>query len=255
MHGLEAEAPHWNNRRRKYNTSMSKPAVSAYIRTLREARNLSRPELTLQTGISTRTIENFENAYSDIRFSTICLLLNAVRGMPQHVYQLSLDAAATEQDGRDLAQALFQSEATTVQIPIAPIRGSDERTRAVMTYVYTLRERIGISTYRLSDSLVELFKLFRDWEITPHPDQQAVIDRLAMYVWTLCEDMLHLLSTPAIRSEQGQYLAMQRSSLLNQVRYGQDAKASYLVHTSQLAIIQQRLQALEMMLPTYPFHH
>lgn len=90
---------------------MSTIAAGIYIRTLREARHLSRAKLAAIAGTHESQIERIEKGEQDTRGSLLVALVQAVRGNLDQIGQLLLSEIATVDDGRELAQAwLTQQE-------------------------------------------------------------------------------------------------------------------------------------------------
>lgn len=89
---------------------MSTAAAGAYIRTLREARHLSRAKLATLARTHESQIERIEKGEQDTRGSLLIAIVQAVRGNLDQIGQLLLSDAATVDDGRQLAQVWLTQE-------------------------------------------------------------------------------------------------------------------------------------------------
>ena len=76
----------------------------SYIRTLREARGLSREEIAASAGTSGSQVERIENGKQETRSSVLFGLARAVRGNVAQLQELLLDEAAAADDGVVLAK-------------------------------------------------------------------------------------------------------------------------------------------------------
>ena len=78
---------------------MSLQAAGSYIRTLREARSLTREGIASAAGTSGSQVERIENGKQETRSSVLFGLARAVRGSVEQLQGLLLDEAATTDDG------------------------------------------------------------------------------------------------------------------------------------------------------------
>ena len=83
---------------------MSVHAAGSYIRTLREAHQLSRDEIAAAADTSGSQVERIENGKQETRSSVLLGLVRAVRGNVEHLQQLLLDDDAGAQEGVALAK-------------------------------------------------------------------------------------------------------------------------------------------------------
>lgn len=117
---------------------MGTVAAGAYIRTLREARHLSRAKLAAIAGTHESQIERIEKGEQDTRGSLLVAIVQAVRGNLDQIGELLLSEAATLDDGRQLAQAwLTQGEQQALDRFAAQI--PDAQVAAVIAYIEQLQ--------------------------------------------------------------------------------------------------------------------
>ena len=97
---------------------MSLHAAGLYIRTLREARQLSREEIAAAAGTSGSQVERIENGKQETRSSVLFGLVRAVRGNLEHLQQLLLDEGADGSAGVTLANRwLFEEQRQSHRVP------------------------------------------------------------------------------------------------------------------------------------------
>lgn len=117
---------------------MSLIAAGAYIRTLREARHLSRAKLAALAGTHESQIERIEKGDQDTRASLLVAMVQAVRGNLTQIGRLLLTEAATADDGRQSAQAWLSHEEQRKSARF--IRGMpDSQAAAMLALVERLR--------------------------------------------------------------------------------------------------------------------
>jgi transcriptional regulator with XRE-family HTH domain len=85
-------------------------AVGAYIRTLREARKMSRAELAAKTQTSGSQLVRIENGEQDTRSTLLAAIVNHLGGDFYDVGQLLLHEDATAEEGRQLAIEHLQEQ-------------------------------------------------------------------------------------------------------------------------------------------------
>lgn len=85
--------------------SMANAAVGTYLRTLREARRLTREALADMVGTSVSQLVRIEAGEQDTRGSLLARIIAAVRGSAADVQSLLINPDASESDGQRLAQA------------------------------------------------------------------------------------------------------------------------------------------------------
>jgi transcriptional regulator with XRE-family HTH domain len=83
---------------------MSMQAVGTYLRTLREAKNLSRGDLAKQVDSNEMQILRIEKGEGDTRGSMLMKLVRLVGGNAEHIADLWSSNNATSDDGKRLAQ-------------------------------------------------------------------------------------------------------------------------------------------------------
>jgi transcriptional regulator with XRE-family HTH domain len=83
---------------------MSMQAVGTYLRTLREAKNLSRGDLAKQVDSNEMQILRIEKGEGDTRGSMLMKLVRLVGGNAEHIADLWSSNSATSDDGKQLAQ-------------------------------------------------------------------------------------------------------------------------------------------------------
>lgn len=130
-------------------------AAGAYIRTLREARHLSRAEVATATGTHESQIVRIENGDQDTRGSLLLAIVRVVRGRADHIQDLILNQTCTADDGKAKAQdwlarieanALEESRSMTdaeLDVAIAnldKIRDSPDLINRVTAYIEGLIE-------------------------------------------------------------------------------------------------------------------
>ena len=89
---------------------MSMIAAGAYIRTLREARQISRAQLATAAGTHASQIERIEKGEQDTRGSLLVAIVRAVQGSLDQIARLLLDETATAEDGKLLAHEWLSQE-------------------------------------------------------------------------------------------------------------------------------------------------
>lgn len=112
-------------------------AVGAYLRTLREARKLSRAAVAAQIGTHESQLVRIEAGDQDTRGSLLLAFINVVRGRAEDVQRLILNQNATVEDGRRMADAaLTQSE----QDRLLSLVTTDEKRVALLRRVMELSD-------------------------------------------------------------------------------------------------------------------
>src|SRR5579859_577154 len=84
---------------------MGTHAVGAYLRVLREARDIGRVALAQELGSGASQIEQLEKGVHTPRGPFLFAVVHAVHGNLEHVAQLMLDPDATVETGQQLALA------------------------------------------------------------------------------------------------------------------------------------------------------
>ena len=84
---------------------MSKIAVGAYLRRLRENLDLTQIDLALEVHTNESQIIRLEQGRVDTRGSLLMAITRVVQGSADDIFRLSTDQGATAHDGRDLAEA------------------------------------------------------------------------------------------------------------------------------------------------------
>lgn len=92
---------------------MGKQAVGAYLRVLREARQMSREILARKLKTNGSQIERIEAGGIDTRGSLLLRLVDVLKGNVEHLKQLFLDEQATADDGRRLAEEWLAGKSTS----------------------------------------------------------------------------------------------------------------------------------------------
>lgn len=82
-------------------------AAGAYIRTLRERRDLTRDVVAERAGTSVSQLVRIEAGEQETRGSLLLAIVAAVQGNAQHVADLLLSESATAGDGRELAEQAY----------------------------------------------------------------------------------------------------------------------------------------------------
>jgi transcriptional regulator with XRE-family HTH domain len=83
-------------------------AAGAYIRTLREKRNLTREVIADRAGTSVSQLVRIESGEQETRGSLLLRIVAAVDGDARHIAELLLSETATSDDGRDLAETVLR---------------------------------------------------------------------------------------------------------------------------------------------------
>ena len=117
---------------------MSLIAAGAYIRTLREARHLSRAKLAALAGTHESQIERIEKGDQDTRGSLLVAMVQAVGGNLSQIGRLLLNEAATADNGRQIAQAWLVHEEQREQLGVT-VRLPDTQVAAMLAQVERLR--------------------------------------------------------------------------------------------------------------------
>lgn len=87
-------------------------AVGTYLRTLREAQDMSRARLAAQVGTHESQIVRIEAGDQDSRGSLLLRIVAAVHGSADDVQRLAMDDTATADTGRELAERVLSHEQT-----------------------------------------------------------------------------------------------------------------------------------------------
>jgi transcriptional regulator with XRE-family HTH domain len=91
-------------------------AATAYLKTLREARNLSQDDVAEAIGASMRQVGAWERGQADPASSSIAAYIRFVHASAEHVVSLLINPIATAEDGAQLAgQWLEESEQSYVR--------------------------------------------------------------------------------------------------------------------------------------------
>ncbi len=97
---------------------MGSKAIGAYLRTLREARRLSRAAITQLIDVTESQIERIEKGAIDTRGTMLLQLADFFNGNLEHIKRLALTKNATEDDGKHLAQEwLASGQISTTALP------------------------------------------------------------------------------------------------------------------------------------------
>jgi transcriptional regulator with XRE-family HTH domain len=151
---------------------MSTVAAGAYIRTLREARHLSRAKLAALAHTHESQIERIERGEQDTRGSLLIAIVQAVRGNLDQIGRLLLDEAATADDGRRLAQEwLMPKERQVLERFATGI--PDEHVAAVITHIGRLQAD-SEALIRLRGYLERLIEEYLDEQQAPSAVEAAV---------------------------------------------------------------------------------
>jgi transcriptional regulator with XRE-family HTH domain len=117
---------------------MSLTAVGAYLRTLREARHLSRAKLAALAGTHESQIERIEKGDQDTRGSLLVAIVQSVGGNLSQIGRLLLMEAATAEDGRQIAQG-WLAELEQRASPPGATSAPDAQVAALRAQVEDLR--------------------------------------------------------------------------------------------------------------------
>ncbi|MEN9939104.1 MAG: Helix-turn-helix domain [Chloroflexota bacterium] len=227
---------------------MSTLAVATYIRVLRKARGLSQDQVAQESGLSERTITEFEGGRKTMHFRNIVALLDAVRGLPHHLHELALDPHASAQDAENLARALLDDEVGAEPPNVtARVPAHDTPMRALNTYARVLRDQSGVTAFVLSGAIAEMYYTLSEWGgehlVQVSPRAQA---RIAMYIAALCDDCVELVAAPATPPDLGERLASRRSRFLRAARRGRRrALGAQGISALRASVLEQRLQVIE----------
>ena len=85
-------------------------AAGSYLRTLREARQISRIDVARKHPITESQLYHIEERGRNSRAELVLLALIAVKGNVEHSKQLLLDETSTIEDGRNLALDWFNQQ-------------------------------------------------------------------------------------------------------------------------------------------------
>jgi transcriptional regulator with XRE-family HTH domain len=139
---------------------MGMKAVGSYLRALREAGRIGRGALARELGTDDSQIERIEKGQIDTRGSLLFAFIHAVRGNAEHIMQLLLADAASEEEGRALAE-----------VWLAEARGDpaalDERRRRALSLIDDL-----LADPRALDQLLGYGDRLRE-ELTTAREQRA----------------------------------------------------------------------------------
>lgn len=142
-------------------------AAGSYLRVLREAERIGRGALARQLNTDDSQIERIEKGQIDTRGSLLFAFIRAVRGNAEHVMTLLLDEAATEADGRALAEAWLRV------VPADP-EAQDERRRRLQHLADDL-----LANPRMLDQLIGYGDRLREELRATHDSQAGERSRLS----------------------------------------------------------------------------
>ncbi len=94
----------------RYTGGMSMQAAGMYLRTLRERRGFSREDVAHELGTDKTQIQRVENGTHDTRSSLLLGFVRVVQGNTDHVADLMLNADATAEEGKQLAEQWLDQE-------------------------------------------------------------------------------------------------------------------------------------------------
>lgn len=95
-------------------------AAASYLRTIREARRLSRARVAAIMDVSEMSIWRIEEDRQEPRAERLASFVLAIQGDIRDVYDLLVDRQATPDDGRQRAEELLRREGVVPRAP-APV--------------------------------------------------------------------------------------------------------------------------------------
>lgn len=134
-------------------------AAGAYIRAVRDARDMSRADVSRATGIHESQIVRIEAGVQDTGYSSFFALIQAVRADASDVLRLIADPGATAKDASDLADKLVHPH---------KIQGTDPDLDSVIVEEIEQKLHDGHAEQRLRaaqilEQLVNHRELLNDW--------------------------------------------------------------------------------------------
>ena len=121
------------------------PAVAVYFRELREGRGFTQDILARRVGIGKRTIERLERNEGPISIAPFERTIVELGGSPDHVNYLVTHPSATEDEAKELAQAVLRGDPAQRWVTArSPLADRDSSLVGVQTYMRVLREQQGI---------------------------------------------------------------------------------------------------------------
>lgn len=117
-------------------------AVGAYIRALRQERELSQVRLAELVGVSNNTIWRIEAGQQEPKGNQLAAILTIVKGRIDHVYELLSNALATKADGEAKAKQHLTTESVLALADSDPKRIALLKRIMVLSDDPKLRQRI-----------------------------------------------------------------------------------------------------------------
>jgi transcriptional regulator with XRE-family HTH domain len=114
---------------------MGMEAAGMYLRTLREARHMSRAAVAAQIGTHESQLVRIEAGDQDTRGSLLLAFVNAVQGRADDIQRLMLDKSATAADGRQAANTILTQKERDWLTALA---NTDERRATLLRRVWEL---------------------------------------------------------------------------------------------------------------------
>ncbi len=96
-------------------------AAASYLRTIREARRLSRARVAAIMDVSEMSIWRIEEDRQEPRAERLASFVSAIQGDIRDVYDLLVDRHATPDDGRHRAEELLRREGIAPRAPLQVI--------------------------------------------------------------------------------------------------------------------------------------
>ncbi|HEU4322052.1 MAG TPA: helix-turn-helix transcriptional regulator [Roseiflexaceae bacterium] len=93
-------------------------AAASYLRTIREARRLSRARVAAIMDVSEMSIWRIEEDRQEPRAERLASFVSAIQGDIRDVYELLVDRHATPDDGRHRAEELLRREGIAPRTPL-----------------------------------------------------------------------------------------------------------------------------------------
>jgi transcriptional regulator with XRE-family HTH domain len=192
--------------------AMFTKAVAVYFRELRERQGFTQESLAETAKCGKRTVERLERREGPISVASLERLIAVLGASPDEVNYLMTNDSATDDEARELAQALLRREPTRRwATPHEPASVQDPGLIGIQAYVQTLRERQGISRKALADTLGVGIATYANWEagrgtMMPFP----VLVRLTTQVGGTLEDLERISLASEGHEELGKRLADQQ---------------------------------------------
>jgi transcriptional regulator with XRE-family HTH domain len=188
--------------------TMSMLAAGTYIKTLREAKQLSRADLAKQSETNEMQILRVEKGEIDTRGSLLMKIVRVVEGSAEHIADLMLNDNATAEDAKKLAVIHLQSPKTSTSQKTAS-------KTAIAAFLRGLRNIKRDSYYENGTQLgyEYLFRELSDEYIDQIDRNEIDLTEVALHLFRLeasQEEIDLVIENPDLSANMGARLALTR---------------------------------------------